>query len=248
MKIVLRVIGVVLVAIGGFLLLAGRSAATDPLGVAVLLVMGGAPLALGLFLVLKSNKPANKKAFSDVSSGSPVVKEDSAVSPDSIVPPQSSISLASEPDKPLYKKYTFKVAGISRRQKDIINKLLPENDDYEMSKSELVEIGMVDERVYKYSPITSDAELVPEPTNPRDPNAIKVVVCSVHIGYVPADRTGKVKDLLDLRQIHSVTCSFYGGPYKIIREDYDYDKEKEIYTIEKESQYNIGAEVVIQYN
>ena len=39
-------------------------------------------------------------------------------------------------------------------------------------------------------------ELVEEPTNKHDPNAIKVVVDGKHIGYVPAKYCKKVKDIL----------------------------------------------------
>jgi hypothetical protein len=256
MKLVLRIVGIVLAVVGGFLLLAGRSAATDPIGVIVLLVMGGLPLALGVFLIWKSMGTSNKKEGplipdnSDVHDAPDVpaaATEEPIVAAGSNVPPQPSVPPMPKADKPLYKKYTFKVAGISRRQKDITSKLLPENSDYLLSKSDLVEIGAIDERIYKYSPIELDAELVLEPDNPRDPNAIKVLADGVQLGYVPADKTGKVKSLLEKKQIHTITSAFYGGPYKIIHEDFDPEREKEVYTIEKDSQYNIGAEVTIEY-
>lgn len=91
-----------------------------------------------------------------------------------------------------------------------------------------------------------DASLVPEPDNPKDPNAIKVLVKDVQIGYVPAEKTSVVKGLLESKQLYSITCEFYGGPFKIISEDYDDEKDKEVYTIEKESQY-VGAEITIEY-
>lgn len=250
MKLVLRIIGAVFAVIGCFILAAGGSAATDILGIIVLLVMGGLPLALGVFLIWKSMVSSGKKAdpvAPDISSVPQSPKDEPAVTTDSIVPLQESVPPTPEPDTVSYRKYTFKVAGISRRQKDIADNLLPENSEYELSKKELVEIGSVDERIYKYDPIAYDAELVPEPTNPRDPNAIKVLVDNVHIGYVPADKTSKVKSLLEQKQIHAVSSAFYGGPYKIIHEDYDYDRGKDVYTIEKETQYNIGAEVTIEY-
>ena len=39
-------------------------------------------------------------------------------------------------------------------------------------------------------------ELIPEPENEHDPNAIKVIVDGQHIGYVPADKCAKVKKIL----------------------------------------------------
>lgn len=39
-------------------------------------------------------------------------------------------------------------------------------------------------------------ELIPEPENPSDPNAIKVIVDGQHIGYVPVKKCAKVKKIL----------------------------------------------------
>lgn len=40
------------------------------------------------------------------------------------------------------------------------------------------------------------AKLIPEPTNKYDKNAIKIVVDGVKIGYVPAEMTGTIKQML----------------------------------------------------
>ena len=42
-------------------------------------------------------------------------------------------------------------------------------------------------------------ELIPEPTNKHDPNAIKVIVDGKHIGYVPANKCAKVHKILTKR-------------------------------------------------
>lgn len=256
MKAVLKILGVILIGIGTIILLAGKSAATDALGLIILLLMGGIPAALGVYFLLKSGSKKGSGSNVPEQPTIPPMPEPGPVKipePEPVKAPEPDLvneeppAPAPEPEKPLFKKYAFKVAGISRRQKDIASKLLPENSDFLLSKSELVEIGAVDERIYKYSPIELDAELVPEPDNPRDPNAIKVLVDGVQLGYVPADKTGKVKSLLEKDQIHAITSAFYGGPYKIIHEDFDLEREKDVYTIEKDSQYNIGAEITIEY-
>ena len=38
--------------------------------------------------------------------------------------------------------------------------------------------------------------LVPEPDNEYDPNAIRVLLNGVHVGYVPKDKTAEVKSIL----------------------------------------------------
>ena len=254
MKLVLRIVGIVLAIAGCIILIAGRSAATDLLGIIVLLVMGGLPLALGVFLIYKSIQTSKGKVSSPAPTPTPApVPNAEPVSEFVTVPETAPAAEASddpvnsEPDeKKKYKRCAFKVAGISRRQRAIEGNLLAENYEYSLSKKELVDSGMLDERIYKYDPTIMDASLVPEPDNPKDSNAIKVLVHDVHIGYVPTEKTGTVKELQSSKQVHSITCEFYGGPFKVISEDYDDENDKEIYTVEKESHY-VGAEITIEY-
>ena len=52
-------------------------------------------------------------------------------------------------------------------------------------------------------------ELVEEPSNKYDPNAIKVIVDGQHIGYIPAKKCVKVKGILhgknvkEIRYVHN---------------------------------------------
>lgn len=254
MKLVLRIVGIVLAIVGCIILIAGRSAATDLLGIIVLLVMGGLPLALGVFLIYKSIQTSKGKVSSPAPAPTPAPVPNAEPVSESVTVPEtapeaeaSDDPVNSEPDeKKKYKRSAFKVAGISRRQRAIEGNLLTENYEYSLSKKELVDSGMLDERIYKYDPTVMDASLVPEPDNPKDPNAIKVLVNGVHIGYVPAEKTDNVKELQSSKQVHSITCEFYGGPFKVISEDYDDENDKEIYTVEKESHY-VGAEITIEY-
>ena len=39
-------------------------------------------------------------------------------------------------------------------------------------------------------------DLIPEPDNPHDPNAIRVYMNGKHIGYVPKEKTAKVRKFL----------------------------------------------------
>lgn len=133
---------------------------------------------------------------------------------------------------------TFHVAGTSYRE-DAILSLAEENDDYNLSKKELIDDGMEDERIYKYHFPAMHSELVPEPDNPHDPNAIKVLVNGVHIGYVKAGSCSHVKNLLASGKVSSYGVDIVGGPYKRVYEDEDGD-----YQIEKED-HNFGATLMI---
>ena len=165
--------------------------------------------------------------------------------------PEPEIELKPEPEpeppKPTYKTLDFKVAGISYREKDVIKNLMFENDDFNLSKTEIIENGMTDERIFKYEADIINVELIPEPTNEHDPNAVKVVVDNILIGYVPANKAKRVKKIVEDDRIISLACAIYGGPYQIVREEYDDEKDKEVYTMEKDSTY-IGASISINYN
>ena len=64
----------------------------------------------------------------------------------------------------------------------------------------------------------NQVELIPEPDNPHDPNAVRVEVAGVHIGYIKAGSCSQVKNLLDAGA--SVKLSeIHFGPAKWVYED-----------------------------
>lgn len=131
--------------------------------------------------------------------------------------PASANPVVSVPDDS--KKTTFLVAGIYYREDAVIDNLLYENPDFEMTKEEIIECCMEDTDIYKYEPFYGYADLVPEPDNPHDPNAIKVIVDGIHIGYVPAKRTKSIKKILDSNNVIAIGCEIFGGPFKILPDE-----------------------------
>lgn len=243
MKIILKVLGVVLIIIGALIAIIGVTSTAElgTSGVIVSLIMAAICIGIGVLLFRKK-----KKAALPLQSD-PAPVED--VDPEPVVEPIEPVMVEKvedpRPIEPEYQYYGFKVAGISYREKDIIDQIMIENDDYDLSKKECIELGMIDERIYKYIGAPSDIQLIPEPDNPHDENAVKVIADDVHIGYVPAEKARKVKRILSTKNIISITCEVYGGQYKVISEDYN-DSGKEVYTIEKDKT-NIGAEIAIKY-
>ena len=117
-------------------------------------------------------------------------------------------------------KYTFKVAGISFRT-DAIEDMLKEDGDYYESKSYLRENYDDGDRIWQYlSEYRDDVALVDEPENEYDPNAIRVEVGGVHIGYVKKGSTSRVRNLLKKDDVR-VKIDIGGGPYKELYEDED---------------------------
>lgn len=148
-------------------------------------------------------------------------------------------SSQSEPQKVEH----HKVAGTSFRL-EAIQSLGVENDDYELSKRAMIDAGLTGERVYKTDFYASKVELIPEPENPHDPHAIRVVVDGVHIGYIKSGSCSHIRNLLGGDKIESIKCEIKGGRYKILLEDSDEDGN-EIYELEKD-ETPIYAELFIK--
>ena len=194
-------------------------------------------LIVGLLLLVAGVKLITVKKREKVSA-----YEAPAPAPEPVPMKTEVTSVKREPVKATLeaKRYTFRVAGISFREADVIDQLLTENDDYSMTKKELIEYGLIDTMIYKYDGLSTDVQIVPEPDNPHDPNALKVIVDGIHIGYVPAKEITTVKRILTAEPL--IGCSFHGGEYKILFED-DATGKYEV----KKGKNNVGAEITLKY-
>ena len=124
-----------------------------------------------------------------------------------------------------------RVAGTSFHL-DAIQKLLYENPDYPLSKRELIDQGLINERIYKMGVYNNFAVLEPEPENPTDPKAIKVLTEGVHIGYIKAGSCAHIHKVLREGRIERAEIEIKGGEYKILLEDFDEDGES-VYSLER---------------
>lgn len=124
-----------------------------------------------------------------------------------------------------------RIAGTSFRL-DAIKELLDENPDYPLSKRELIDQGLTDERIYKMEVYNHSAVLEPEPENPTDPKAIKVLTEGVHIGYIKAGSCAHIHKALREGRIESAEVEIKGGEYKILLGDVDEDGES-VYSLER---------------
>lgn len=103
------------------------------------------------------------------------------------------------------------VSGPEYRKSNVESVLSP-NISYSISDDDFINRFSKDERVYKYNIKTIGADLVPEPTNKFDSNAIKVMVKNVHVGYIPADMCIELKTVIE--DIDKVRAVIRGGDYK----------------------------------
>ena len=136
----------------------------------------------------------------------------------------------------------YVVVGTQYHEKDI-TKLGTPNPDYNMTKRDIIDCCMTDEFIWKFSFNPISVQLVPEPTNPHDSNAIKVVIDGSHVGYIRARECNLLHGLIENNRIHNINASITGGPYKSVNEDYN-DSGKEVYTLERGSDdYSIELEI-----
>lgn len=123
---------------------------------------------------------------------------------------------------------SFEAVGVNYRLDDLLTLAEPSRT-YTWDDDKLLQKYGDDQTIYKYFFNNLYGSLVPEPSNPHDPNAIKVELNNVHVAYVPADLCDNVKELL--LQGYTPRVSVRGGPCKQIKNGVvtDVDKKFRIY-------------------
>lgn len=152
---------------------------------------------------------------------------------------------AHTPSKPRAVFERHKLGGTSFRL-DAIMDLAEDNPDYDMSKREIIDAGMEGERIYQYKFPVGPVELVDEPENEHDPNAIKVLVAGQHIGYIKRGSTGRIHNLQRSGRVLGVTAEIYGGKYKVVTCYDDDDGVEQYELIKDESLYGAAIEVLVK--
>lgn len=151
---------------------------------------------------------------------------------------------AKAPAKPRATFERHKVAGTSYHL-DAIMELAQENPDYDLTKREIIDDGLTDERIYQYTFADGPVELVDDPGNEYDPNAIKVLVAGQHIGYIKRGSTGRVHNLQRAGRVLGVTAEIYGGKYKVVICDDD-DGAERYGLIKDETAYGAAIEILVR--
>lgn len=141
------------------------------------------------------------------------------------------------PCKPVpgQKEEKHKVAGVSSKQ-DVIKAMGVKNLDYAKTKSTLKAEGLTDRGIYEYIFRPQKVELVPEPDNPEDPKAIKVVVDGQHIGYIKAGSCAHIHKLIREERILGIRCWIGGGKSKtLVCYAVDADANADDYELEQDN-------------
>lgn len=124
-------------------------------------------------------------------------------------------------------QFEYPVVGESYHKKEIAT-LGYDNPDYKLAKGELYKRGYYEKAVYAYYFPKLEATLQPEPNNKHDPNAIKVLVRGIHVGYIGRTDCPAIKAMLDNGRIRRVQASIRGGDSRMIYTEMAYPPEERI--------------------
>lgn len=135
--------------------------------------------------------------------------------------------------------FTYTVVGLSFYMDTLMSMMAP-NDLYGYRKQELIDTCNTDINIYKQTIEGKQVELIPDPENPHDSNAIKVLLGGKQIGFIPANACTHILDLMKSDRIIRLAYTVEGGKYKRVNEDYDSIKDKSTYSMESgEDDYSV---------
>ena len=123
-------------------------------------------------------------------------------------------------EQPTTKATTHKVAGVSFHQEEL-RAMGYKNPNYTLTKKELLQLWPDGVTVYELDFFPQKAELVPEPDNPEDPRAIKVLIDGVHVGYIKSGSCAHIHRLIRENRIEKIEPEIIGGKYKDVYEYVD---------------------------
>lgn len=117
------------------------------------------------------------------------------------------------------KTETVKITG-TQYYLEGIKSLMDENPDFSLSKKELAESYEPGDWVPQYESTATHVELIPEPDNEHDKNAVRCEINGVQVGYVKKGSCSHVKNLLKSPDFKGIVLEkFYCGKVKKIYED-----------------------------
>lgn len=117
------------------------------------------------------------------------------------------------------KTETVKITG-TQYYLEGIKSLMDENPDFSLSKKELVESYGPGDWVPQYVSAATHVELIPEPENEHDKNAVRCEINGVKVGYVKKGSCSHVKNLLKSPDFKGIVLEkFYYGKVKKIYDD-----------------------------
>ena len=138
----------------------------------------------------------------------------------------------------------YEVAGVEFYLKNLLSMMVP-NYLYSYKKQDLIDTCNYDVPIYKTVSTATNLQLVQEDDNPHDPNAVLVLLDDKIVGYIPRKDCKHVRHLMDNDLVVSFTCRVYGGKYKQVIEDYNWERDRSTYSMET-GEEDYGITIVIE--
>ena len=156
---------------------------------------------------------------------------------------QEALSQPSEPSKPDTVTNQYEVAGVEHYMKNLLAMMEP-NYLYSYKKQDLIDTCNYDVPIYKTTIPEIKLELVQEDDNPHDPKAVVVLINDRIVGYIPRKHCKHIRHIMDNDLVVRFTCDVYGGKYKQVIEDYNWEKNRSTYSMESgEDDYGITLHI-----
>ena len=131
---------------------------------------------------------------------------------------------------------TFHAVGVGYYE-DSIRKLANSNPDWNLTSAQIIKNGMAGKRIFKNNYINKPVKLQEEPQNSHDKNAIAVIVAGELVGYISREDNLRVKEILNKREVKSISSFIGGGEYKILDESGDVTKENSGFSVSVRIKY-----------
>jgi hypothetical protein len=138
----------------------------------------------------------------------------------------------------------YEVAGIDFYLKNLLS-LMETNYLYSYKKQDLIDTCNYDIPIYKNVLAATNLQLLHEDDNPHDPNAVVVLLDDKIVGYIPRKDCKHVRYLMDNDLVVRFSCNVFGGKYKQVTEDYNWEKDRSTYSMETgEDEYGMTITIV----
>ena len=150
-----------------------------------------------------------------------------------------SVVLKAEPKEPKIVVNEYEVTGVVFYLKNLLSMMEP-NYLWDYKKQDLIDTCNYDKPIYKMTVASKHLALSHEPDNPHDPNAIMVLLDDKLVGYIAAKDSKHILNIIDNHLFVTPMCVVRGGKYKMVVEEYDWEKDKSKYSMEHgEDEYGI---------
>lgn len=119
----------------------------------------------------------------------------------------------------------FHAAGISYYESNI-RKLATANPDWKLTTAQILKAGKSEKRIFQHNYVNKPVKLIPEPKNPHDKNAVAIHIAGELVGYISRADNLHVLDILQHREVISISGFIGGGKFKVVSDDGEIVKDE----------------------